>query len=444
MRKSFPLPNDAKKGLKLSRWPKPSSILSNDIWKMGCIFTELEAFLLRGGSDCVEAFRDSITTVKLDITSDSFNEFLFDDGEKVKAEVTTFTNVSDYDDGVRTVRLLRYNEKVRLSLFDDWRCRLEEWTGRLIDWSPLPLPERFRSQSQTKAMWKAVGTELSAVLDQQDASRYMQNCLPLESNGAPLLPVAEPRNTGGSNASNRQDESQTTSRSSVPPGSASPTNTVGSSASRADPNPPLDPNTKPAKEVYLCADRVRAEPSETILSQILEVGPITNDATFYRRAKEVLARASGGRLRKLLSGKTYSIIDFFFMVWDNRDQVLASHIDKLPDPLTGYDCKVANPRDIHMRLAGIQMIAGLRHPEKSAATETTVLKMIPKKYTPPCLRRKLGSEGLGLHAKRGFSSIKIVLWVVVTQILGLDAFIPVTFMTSPVVVGLGIPQLLVE
>lgn len=68
------------------RIPSAKELLSNDVWKLGCVFTEMTAFLTSGSRGIVE-FRNHITTTEGKIRSDFFNDTRFDDGEKVKLEV---------------------------------------------------------------------------------------------------------------------------------------------------------------------------------------------------------------------------------------------------------------------------------------------------------------------------------------------------------------------
>lgn len=69
-----------------ARIPSAKELLSNDVWKLGCVFTEMTAFLTSGSRGIVD-FRNHITTTEGKIRSDFFNDTRFDDGEKVKPEV---------------------------------------------------------------------------------------------------------------------------------------------------------------------------------------------------------------------------------------------------------------------------------------------------------------------------------------------------------------------
>lgn len=80
------------------RIPSARDLLANDIWKLGCVFTEMVSFLVCGGSAGVSEFRDYITTTEGKVSSDMFNDTRFDDGENVKTQVLDwFSHVSGKD-----------------------------------------------------------------------------------------------------------------------------------------------------------------------------------------------------------------------------------------------------------------------------------------------------------------------------------------------------------
>lgn len=78
---------DLNAGLSDAAPPRPSQILANDIWKLGCVYVELETFLSCGGTEGITQFRDFIKTTEGNITSDDISDSRFDDGVQVKAEV---------------------------------------------------------------------------------------------------------------------------------------------------------------------------------------------------------------------------------------------------------------------------------------------------------------------------------------------------------------------
>lgn len=75
----------------IRRLPSAKELLSNDIWKLGCVFTEMTAFLTSGSRGIVD-FRNHITATNVNIGSEFFNDTRFDDGEKVKPEVFEWMN----------------------------------------------------------------------------------------------------------------------------------------------------------------------------------------------------------------------------------------------------------------------------------------------------------------------------------------------------------------
>ena len=87
--------------------PTSDQLLSNDIWKLGCVFTEMLAFLVGGGSPGVSQFREDITTTEEGIQSDFFNDTRFDDGSKVKEQVIKWLDrASAKDPRARQLRRL--------------------------------------------------------------------------------------------------------------------------------------------------------------------------------------------------------------------------------------------------------------------------------------------------------------------------------------------------
>lgn len=85
--------------------PSPGDLLANDIWKLGCVFTEMTTFLACGGSTGVTKFRDYITTTEGKVSSNMFNDTRFDDGERVKVNVLEwFDHMADKDVRARWLR----------------------------------------------------------------------------------------------------------------------------------------------------------------------------------------------------------------------------------------------------------------------------------------------------------------------------------------------------
>ena len=78
--------------------PSPSDLMANDVWKLGCVFTEMLVYLVAGGSPGVKEFRDYITTTEDHVSSDMFHDTRFDDGEQVKPQVLGFIDRMAYKD----------------------------------------------------------------------------------------------------------------------------------------------------------------------------------------------------------------------------------------------------------------------------------------------------------------------------------------------------------
>ncbi|KAG6357757.1 hypothetical protein INS49_013636 [Diaporthe citri] len=178
--------------------PSAKELLSNDIWKLGCVFTEMTAFLTSGSRGIVD-FRNHITTTEGKIRSDCFNDTMVDDGEKVKSEVLewmdnipasavaglrasqlnpilkkmlaksierpsaseVFSSLAKipfsgiaYDDGMRLIRFTDGNEVASLSYFDQTRYRFQEWFREPIDWDPLPQMPPVCSSEEGVVSWR--------------------------------------------------------------------------------------------------------------------------------------------------------------------------------------------------------------------------------------------------------------------------------------------------
>ncbi|KAL2673994.1 hypothetical protein Neosp_012440 [[Neocosmospora] mangrovei] len=170
-------PNDGSKAPNAERFHIPSAtdLLANDIWKLGCVFTEMLVFLVCGGSTGVAIFRDSILTTENNISYDIFDDTRFDDGEKVKDQVLVwidqmafedmraeclqpilgemlaksaqrptiaqvdFPNIS-FDDGLRLVRFTPADRMSPLTRIETLRLGLQKWIGRTVDWGSSPSP----------------------------------------------------------------------------------------------------------------------------------------------------------------------------------------------------------------------------------------------------------------------------------------------------------------
>lgn len=108
-----------------------------------------------------------------------------------------------------------------------------------------------------------------------------------------------------------------------------------------------------------------------------------------------------------------------------------------------YDRPAGLDADIHMRIIGRTILAGLRDPLLGRDTRT-VLRGIPKRPAPPILERKPNEFGWAFHARQGLCLRRIMYWVNGIVALGFtfvpfwlgaidkvdlqSAFAPVTFL----------------
>ncbi|KAJ4046559.1 hypothetical protein NW753_009380 [Fusarium oxysporum] len=430
--------------------PSSSDLMANDIWKLGCVFTEMLAFLVGGGSAGVAEFRDHITTTEGNVSSDVFNDTRFDDGEQVKPQVlefidrmaykdyragmlqamisgmlaksalrptiahvceklaeNNFPNIR-YNDGVRVIRFIP-EDRLACSRFDTFRLKIEEWTGRPIDWAPLNQPLPKLDAGGYMAIWKWHGIDLFLALSQDEFDRYKATCFPVTTNGIPLLPLTQ------------QDlKAQQAARPNFPMQSGNLSqpsqSSLGTSVFAAN-VPPAVQTSIDTKDIYWCIERNFTEPTEIYLSPIQNAETLDDEQLFHQ-VNKAIGRTEGW-IRRLFSWKRCTAIDFvqFLVIWENKDQV--NPIQKeLPPPATPfYNHSVPLPHDFHMRAAGLQMVFGLRDPKKGSG-ETTIIDMLPKKTNPPPFPRRISEPGWGLHAKMGFSQRRFLAWLFFCIVLG--------------------------
>ncbi|KAG4277154.1 serine/threonine protein kinase [Fusarium proliferatum] len=430
--------------------PSSSDLMANDIWKLGCVFTEMLAYLVCGGSSGVEAFRDHITTTEDNISSDVFNDTRFDDGEQVKPQVLEFIErmasndyraqmlqsvISDmlaksalrptiaevcedlaeknfpdinFNDGLRLVRFVPA-DFLAPSPLDSLRLKIERWTGRPIDWAPLSEPLPKLDAGGYVATWKWHGVELSLGLSRDEFDRYKATCFPMTTNNVPLLPLT--RQSPKAQQAVKPSSSMQPTNLGQPSQSSLGTNALTSTISSV-----LRTNVN-TKDIYWCIEKNFTEPTEIYLSPIQNAEKLDDEQLFLQVNKAI--GSTEGWVRRLFSWKRCTAIDFvqFLVIWENKDQV--NPIQKeLPPPTTPfYNHSVPLPHDFHMRAAGLQMVFGLRDPKKGRG-ETTIVDMLPKKRNPPPFSKRISEPGWGLHAKMGFSQRRFLAWLVFCIILG--------------------------
>ncbi|KAH6959429.1 kinase-like domain-containing protein [Fusarium avenaceum] len=424
VRNVFPITQVAETRARL-KIPSSSDLMANDIWKLGCVFTEILAFLVGGGSAGVEEFRDHITTTEDKISSDMFNDSRFDDGEQVKHQVIEFIDrmaykdyrarilqpmISDmlaksvrrptiahvceklaennfpnisYNDGVRVIRFIP-EDRLACSRFDTWKLKIEEWTGRPIDWAPLKQPLPRLDAGGYMAAWKWHGVDLSLALSQDDFDRYRAMCFPVTTNSIPLVPLT--RQGLKAQKAAKPNFPMQSGNHNQPSQSSLGTNVFAASV------PPAVPTSVDTRDIYWCIERNFTEPTEIYLSPIQHAETLDDEQLFHQVNKAI--GSTEGWIRRLFSWKRCTAIDFvqFLVIWENKDQV--NPIQKeLPPPATPlYNHSVPVPHDFHMRAAGLQMVFGLHDPKKGRG-ETSIINMLPKKINPPPFSRRISEPG---------------------------------------------------
>ncbi|KAL6399804.1 serine/threonine protein kinase [Ilyonectria robusta] len=443
------------------RIPSARDLLANDIWKLGCVFTEMVSFLVSGGSAGVSEFRDYITTTEGKVSSDMFNDTRFDDGENVKTQVLdwfshlsgkdvrakllepilremllksaqrpTITHVCEalievnflnivYDDGLRLVRFAPANQVKPLTRVETLQLGMEKLTGRPIDWTPFRRPRQVLRPDQFMMTWQWGGHELSISLSQDELDRYKPICLPRTTNNTPLLPVA-----------NNQAASSQHGFFNIPLNTMGHPANIGSQPTHGNaplpgimghPSTPL-PTPGPSKDMYWCVEKVFTEPAETHLFPIVNTNTLNDDQELYRQVNRAIGSSVGSSrtrwILRRLSWKRCTKVEFvkFVVVWRDRDQVSLMQTGLPPTSDRDYEHSVPQPYDVHMRAAGEQIVFGLKDP-KLAEGETTIINMLPKKVNPPPFVKQMGQAGWGLHVKMGFSQRRFLAWLLICTVV---------------------------
>ncbi|KAK1464241.1 serine/threonine protein kinase [Colletotrichum melonis] len=321
--------------------PSPKQMLSNDIWKLGCVLTELAAFIV-GGSSGVKRFRSAITTETGNILYDSFNDVRFDDGERVKPEVMDYLTM---------------------------------------------LKPRSREISQVEPILHVMLDDISVRPSSREVCQLLINKTGL---------VKYPYHDGARHVSLRPEE--------WTPG-------------------------------ILDELRLKVESNFTKPIDWSPMPPINRPC----RKGEV------------------KVVWQFHIVKTNRDQVILGKIELPPQAHLEYEHGMLNPEDVHMKIAAVQMVAGLMDP-KTARGEKIMTNMLPKKKIPPNLQRAMGMCGWGIYAQMGFSPKRILLWLIFCMILMLtfaivwlicinstdlqNALVPATIVLTTFTIILGVAQTL--
>lgn len=372
-------------------------------------------------------------------------------------------------------------DRLARSRFDALRLKIEEWTGRPIDWAPFRQPLPRLDAGGYMATWKASfacstnklshnntfqwhGVELALALSRDEFDRYKATCFPVTTNNVPLLPLTRQGHKAQQMA--KPVSSMQPANLGQPSQSSPATNILAANA------PPAVQTTVHTKDIYWCIERNFTEPTEIYLSPIENAETLGDDEQLFRQVKKAIGSTEGW-VRRLFSWKRCTAIDFvqvrlenalilqsvlilqFLVIWDNKDQVIPIQTE-LPPPATPfYNHSVPLPHDTHMRAAGMEMVFGLLDPKKGRG-KTTLIDMLPKKTNPPPFPRRISEPGWGLHAKMGFSRRRFLAWLFFCIILGgifvvfwlvfinktdlQNAYIPTFLFATMLTVALGLLQ----
>ncbi|KAK2023907.1 hypothetical protein LX32DRAFT_570828 [Colletotrichum zoysiae] len=477
--------------------PSPQQLLSNDIWKLGCVFTELAVFVTRG-SVGVSRFRDSIITETANVSSDSFSDVRFDDGERIKAEVlasidvlasdtpevsqlqpillkmlsealsrpparavcqyltqhASFFGTYPFFDGMRHVRFESRHQNTEIGMFDKCRLMLEARMDSCIDWWPLPKVTRPFQKGDVEVMWRPGKEELSAILNENEARRYKAVCFPALRNGDPVLPRFNTQTTTATATSGTSHSGQT-------PASPSLQN-IGTISTQGSSVPKPQSASPTTRELYWCIDEVFSEPRQTMRRPI-PVQLALTDEELYETTNKAFGASVGSLLNRwflnFLSWKCCVGVDFikFYIVMNDEDQVFREKTELPPQENLEYDHGIMEPQDVQMKLAAIQIVNGLRDP-KSVRGKKDMIRMIPKKTIPPDFQKRMGAYGWGIYAEMGWSlkrmlwwlvfcfvatSIFVVIWLACISKTDLqNAFVPSTIVLGVFTIVLGMAQML--
>ncbi|KAI0445157.1 kinase-like domain-containing protein [Xylaria telfairii] len=473
-----------------------------DIWGLGCVFTELLSYLVAGGSNGVTLFRNHITTTEDNISSDSFNDTRFEDGERVKPQVHQWLDhiaedddmarrllptlrrmlaskserpsaeevcselieldlaETVYNDGIRVVRFTSGSTVEPPTAIDRLKLKVETWLNCPVDWRPFHGTSKICSVNQTLVSWTVASRQLFLVLPNAELSRYKQTCIPVLEPDTPVLPQWKTKRSGIATRYPRGSKHDLKSLATLPTGGIfwhwGITRPMFAAATS------IIPQASPSnKEVYWCHDKVYTEPLQTILYEVDHWDSLQCDKDFYKRVNQLTRQTKGrslpGWLLSALSWKRCTQVDFvkFYVVVNNRDQVLPESKEVPPITQLDYEHGVLEPLDIHMRLAGLEIVEGLLDP-RIGADKKDIIKLLPRKRNPPLLNRKRGVEGWGLHARMGFSVHKFCRWIVVCFLANAafvivwlvcinptdlqNAFVPASIVTTALTIGLAVMQ----
>ena len=478
--------------------PTSEELKSGDVWKLGSVFVEMLSFLVKGKTGVLK-FREYITTTLDELTSDDISDARFDDGTKVKGEVlewlsdlsaldlrahemeTLLRSMLDtssdrpssavisqslkslstclYFDGIRYLHIIPSHLVPCPSIIDQCKEGVEKWARQTLDWRPLRNGERSCSPGNSRISWDWCNMPLYIDVSEAVAQAFKRTCRPISQTIEPTSYSSAPNAYQAPNGrpppyfspqghGHTPHQSQLSFNSGATPQNVSSTSSSITGAVQSQ---------QSFQEIYWCVDKAWSEPRVTKLCTVLKSHQMIDDKSLCESLIKEYNRIRA-RKGRLLSWKTCLGVDFiqFHRSHPGQDEVVRIDVGLPPaDPLS-YDYTLVQPKEVHMKIAAAQLIAGIHDPGKASGIKATLM-MIPKRVV---IDPKLGtiSLGWGMHALQRFSLWKILTWIVTLTILGLtfavlwltcvdkkdiqNAFVPSGFLISMVMLGLGIPQFL--
>ncbi|KAK5636501.1 hypothetical protein RRF57_012213 [Xylaria bambusicola] len=312
--------------------------------------------------------------------------------------------------------LTLYDARKPPSIFDRWRIWLEDYIGLgPIDWYPLSPVNRLQNETQSKLTWHYNDQELAIILN-EDETKRCRDIVPLAVNQKTSLATTDSsgsssRSQSRAANSNNQSHSGTQKTKNIEPrGLRSRKRGRGLRRGRSPSiaNSNYQEVDQKHQECYFCIDKARLTNPETHFSDPVTTNNLRDDTALFELLKKRLM--------------------FNFTPWMTYNAVnLCQFPRKESEICDGYSRPRSTPKslplDIYMRVIGITILAGLKHPDSGWNT-SNVLDALPKRWAPPSLLRSHRTIGWAFHIRFGVSFLSVALWILGLMLLGL-AFVPI-------------------
>ena len=387
---------------------------------------------------------------------------------QVAGEMKTLS-LCAYDDGARRIHFTA-SQFVRCpSHVDQCKLVIESQVGAPIDWWPLKAVNRSCPQGYMRISWHWSDRMLHVDVPEAQAQVYRKKCRAVSDMADTVLqpPQARPQGTTRVSMAGQRIPSSLN----IDPTSSSnayPLSSLPSGYQRQDGSNDVlhyhsgDESSRTRQisqdEIYWCVDKAWSEPRSIKLCSLMRKYPeIRDDESLYNLLVKEYNRVRTWKGR-LLSWKSCLGIDFikFVRTSTGRDKVIRLQTGLPPASPPIYKILRLLPEESHMQVAAEELIAGMYQPIKGR-DRTASLDMVPKRIRIDSTDYT-NLEGWGMHARPRFSLWKILAWIAFLAVLGLtfvvfwlvfidetdlqNAFVPFTFLSTMIMIGLGVPQFL--